>query len=640
MKPIIAIFIFTVTLVSPAVSQNIIRHATPGFDSLRLDIAHGTIDTIHYFSKTVGNQRRSLIYLPPGYSKSKKYPVLYLLHGIGGDEKEWLNNGSPQVILDNLYSKNKIEPMIVVIPNGRAMKDDRAVGNIFDSAKVKAFAVFEKDLLNDLIPYIQKNYSCYTDREHRAIAGLSMGGGQSLNFGLGNLDKFAWIGAFSPAPNTKIPEELVPDATTARQKISLLFISCGASDGLLIFSQRTHEYLQKNHVPHIYYIEPGVHDFKVWKNGLYMFSQLIFKPVDTSAFSAYPIAGTPATTNVRNSKYPQILPGNRVIFGLKAPDAKRVQVDLVRKYDLVKDTSGFWTVTTDSISEGFHYYSLLIDGVAIADPASETFYGMGRMASGIEIPFAGGGYYALRNVPHGDIRIKKYFSRTTNSWRQFYLYTPPGYDSVSNAAYPVLYILHGGGEDETGWATQGKTDLILDNLIAAKKAVPMIVVMPDANMSFSAFEESGLQLFESELKNNIIPFVEKNYRVKPGAANRALAGLSMGGIHTLYTGIKNTDQFSYLGVFSSGWIMPMQNKIADAQYDFMKENASDINANLKLLWIAMGGKEDIAYKNCQVMLGKLDGIPIKYTYYEYPGGHTWPVWRNNLYNFAPLLFRD
>ena len=149
---------------------------------------------------------------------------------------------------------------------------------------------------------------------------------------------------------------------------------------------------------------------------------------------------------------------------------------------MVKDTAGFWTVTTDSISEGFHYYSLLIDGVAVADPASETFYGMGRMASGIEIPFTGGAYYALRNVPHGDIRIKKYFSRVTNSWRQFYIYTPPAYDSANiNAKYPVLYILHGGGEDETGWATQGKTDLIIDNLIAAKKAKPMLVVMMDGN---------------------------------------------------------------------------------------------------------------------------------------------------------------
>ncbi len=640
MKPFIAIFIFTVTLVSPAASQNIIQHAPPGFDTLRMDITHGTIDTIHYFSKTVGNQRRSLIYLPPGYSKSKKYPVLYLLHGIGGDEKEWLNNGSPQVILDNLYSKNKIEPMIVVIPNGRAMKDDRAVGNIFDSAKVKAFTVFEKDLLNDLIPYIQKNYSVYTDREHRAIAGLSMGGGQSLNFGLGNLDKFAWIGAFSAAPNTKTPEELVPDPGAAREKISLLFISCGANDGLIIFSRRTHDYLQKNHVPHIYYIEPGVHDFKVWKNGLYMFSQLIFKAVDTSTFSAYPVVGATAATNVRNAKYPQILADNRVIFSLKAPDAKKVQVDLVRKYDMSKDTSGYWTVTTDSVSEGFHYYSILIDDVAIADPSSESFYGMGRMASGIEIPFAGGGYYAIRDVPHGDLRVKKYYSRVTYSWRQFYLYTPPGYDSNISTSYPVLYILHGGGEDERGWATQGKTDLILDNLIASKNAVPMIVVMPDANMGVSPFDESALQLFESELKHTLIPFLEKNYRAKPGASNRALAGLSMGGIHTLYTGIKNTDQFSYLGVFSSGWIQPMQRNIAEAQYDFMKANVSMVNDHLKLFWIAMGGKEDIAYKNCQIMLGRFDDIGIKYTYYEYPGGHTWPVWRNNLYHFAPLLFKD
>jgi enterochelin esterase-like enzyme len=640
MKPFITIFIFTVTLVSPAACQNIIQHAPPGFDTLRKDIAHGTIDTIHYFSKTVGNQRRSLIYLPPGYSKSKKYPVLYLLHGIGGDEKEWLNNGSPQVILDNLYSKNKIELMIVVIPNGRAMKDDRAVGNIFDSAKVKAFAVFEKDLLNDLIPYIQKNYYVYTDREHRAIAGLSMGGGQSLNFGLGNLDKFAWIGAFSAAPNTKTPEELVPDPGAAREKISLLFISCGASDGLIIFSKRTHDYLQKNHVPHIYYIEPGVHDFKVWKNGLYMFSQLIFKPVDTSTFSAYPVVGAPAATNVRYAKYPQILADNRVIFSLKAPDAKKVQVDLVKKYDMVKDSSGFWTVTTDSVSEGFHYYSILIDDVAIADPSSESFYGMGRMASGIEIPFAGGGYYAIRDVPHGDLRMKKYYSRVTNGWRQFYLYTPPGYDSNISTSYPVLYILHGGGEDERGWATQGKTDLILDNLIASKNAVPMIVVMPDANMGVSPFDESALQLFESELKHTLIPFLEKHYRAKPGASNRALAGLSMGGIHTLYTGIKNTDQFSYLGVFSSGWIQPMQRNIAEAQYDFMKANVSMVNDHLKLFWIAMGGKEDIAYKNCQIMLGRFDDIGIKYTYYEYPGGHTWPVWRNNLYHFAPLLFKD
>jgi enterochelin esterase-like enzyme len=580
-----------------------------------------------------------LIYTPPAYSKSKKYPVLYLLHGIGGDEKEWLNGGHPQVILDNLYAENKIEPMIVVMPNGRATKDDSAKGNIMAPDKVQAFATFEKDLLNDLIPFIEKKYPVLKDREHRAIAGLSMGGGQSLNFGLGNLDQFAWIGGFSSAPNTKPPEQLLPNPEDARKKLKLLWISCGDNDGLITYSQRTHDYLNANDVPHIYYIEPGVHDFKVWKNSLFMFSQLIFKPVDVSKFNKYSVVGIPPSTNVRGVKYPQILPDSRAIFRVKAPDAQKIQLDLAKKYDMVKNSEGIWEVTTDSLTEGFHYYSLLVDGLALADPASETFYGMGRMASGIEVPFKGDGYYAEKDVPHGEICIKRYFSTVFNSWRQFYIYKPAGYDININEKYPVLYILHGGGEDERGWATQGKTDLILDNLIAANKAKPMLIVMPDGNVSGQGFGENTLRMFERELKQSVIPFVEKNYRAETGSKSRALAGLSMGGIQTLYVGINNTELFSYLGVFSSGWIMPAQNDLANKQYDFMKTNNDKIKNNLNLLWIGVGGKEDIAYNNCQALLKKLDELKVKYIYSEYPGGHTWPVWRNNLYNFAQLLFK-
>ena len=616
------------------------KQAPKGFDSLRADIPHGKIDSISYFSKTVDTIRRALIYTPPGFSKKKKYPVLYLLHGIGGDEKEWLNGGKPQVILDNLYAESKIEPMIVVLPNGRAMKNDRAGGNIMAPDRVQAFATFEKDLLNDLIPFIEKKYPVLADSEHRAVAGLSMGGGQSLNFGLGNPDKFAWVGGFSSAPNTKPPQELVPNPEETKRQLKLLWISCGDNDGLITFSKRTHDYLRQHDVPHIYYIEPGVHDFKVWKNGLYMFSQFLFKPVDVSSFSKYTVLGTAPSTNMRSAKYPQVLPDSRVIFRIKAPDAQRVQIDLGKKYDMTRDTGGYWIVTTDSISEGFHYYSLLIDGVAVADPASETFYGMGRMASGIEIPFKGDGYYSLKDVPHGDIRIKKYYSAVTRTWRQFYIYTPPGYDENVTEKYPVLYILHGGGEDERGWATQGKTDLIMDNLIAEKKANPMLIVMMDGNFGsggITGFGEQSLRMFENELKQNVIPIVEKNYRVATDGGSRALAGLSMGGLQTLYAGVRNTQMFSYLGVFSSGWFSN-QPALSNPQYEFMKNNARDINRNLKSFWIAMGGKEDIAYNNCKIMMGKFDELGIKYSYSEYPGGHTWPVWRNNLYNFAQLLF--
>ena len=620
-------------------SQNIEKHAPEGYDVLRTGILHGKIDTITYVSKTVGTNRRAIIYTPPGYSKSKKYPVLYLLHGIGGDEKEWLKGGQPQVILDNLYADKKIEPMIVVMPNGRAMKDDRVGDNMMAPDRVQAFATFEKDLLNDLIPFIEKKYPVIKDREQRAIAGLSMGGGQSLNFGLGNLDWFAWVGGFSSAPNTKPPEQLVPDPDDARNKLKLLWISCGDADGLITFSKRTHDYLTAYKVPHIYYIEPGVHDFKVWKNSLYMFSQLIFKPVDISKFNKYSLLGTPAPSNIRGGKYPQIMPDGSAVFRVKAPDAQKVQLDLAKKYDMIKNSEGVWEVTTDSLTEGFHYYSLLIDGFAVADPASESFYGMGRMASGIEVPFSGDGYYAVKDVPHGEIAIKRYFSTVFNAWRQFYIYKPAGYDVNIDQKYPVLYILHGGGEDERGWATQGKTDLILDNLIAANKAKPMLIVMPDGNVTGQqGFGENSLRIFERELKQCIIPSVEKNYRAEPGPGNRALAGLSMGGLQTLYVGINNPEMFPYLGVFSSGWIMPAQNDLANKQYDLIKNNPGKINS-VRLFWIAMGGKEDIAYNNCHAMLKKLDELNVKYIYSEYPGGHTWPVWRNNLYNFAQLLFK-
>lgn len=631
----------TLFSVTASYAQNYSKQAPQGFDEVQNNIPHGKIDTITYVSKTVGTDRKALVYTPPGYSKSKKYPVLYLLHGIGGDEKEWFSNGKPHVILDNLYSQGKVSPMIVVLPNGRAMKNDRATGDIMAKDKVEAFTTFEKDLLNDIIPFIEKKYSVKKERENRAIAGLSMGGGQTQNFGFGNIDKFAWVGAFSSAPNTKEPKSLLPNPQDAR-KLKLIFISCGDQDGLMPFSKRTHDYLTENKIPHIFYIEPGGHDFKVWKNDLYIFSQLLFKPVDETTFSDFTVLGMPAETNVRNAQFPQILSNGKAIFKIKAPEAQKIQIDLGKKYDLKKDQEGTWAVTTDSLSEGLHYYSLFIDNVPVADPASKTFYGMGRFASGIEVPFSGDGYYALKDVPHGDIRIQNVFSKVTNSWRRVFIYTPPGYDNNSSEKYPALYILHGGGEDESGWAMQGKANLILDNLIAEGKAKKMVIIMPDANIGQSGirnFGERNLQMFEKELKETIIPFAENNYRLIKNKENRALAGLSMGGIYTLYAGIQNSEMFSSLGVFSSGYMLPMLQEVADKQYKFLSENKSVFSSNVKNFWISMGGKEDIAYQNCQIMIKKFDELGIKYSYSEYRGGHTWPVWRNNLYQFAQLLFK-
>jgi enterochelin esterase-like enzyme len=246
-----------------------------GFDTKRDGIPRGRLEMVTYDSKSVGATRKMQVYTPPGYSKDKKYPVLYLLHGIGGDETEWQRFATPNVLLDNLLADGKVAEMIVVMPNGRAQKNDRAEGDVFKSAP--AFAAFEQDLLKDVIPTIESRYSVQADREHRALAGLSMGAGQSLNFGLAHLDTFAWIGAFSAAPNTKPARELVPDPEAARGKLKLLFISCGKKDGLIRISQGVHAYLRENKVPHIWHVDGNAHDPTHWKNSLYHFAQRIFR---------------------------------------------------------------------------------------------------------------------------------------------------------------------------------------------------------------------------------------------------------------------------------------------------------------------------------------------------------------------------
>jgi len=247
-----------------------------GFDAPRAGIPHGKLEVVEYDSTTVGVKRKAQVYTPPGYSPDRKYPVLYLLHGIGGNEYEWTKGGRANVILDNLYADKRAAPMVVVLPNGRASKEVTARDPI--PRQSPAFAAFEKDLLRDLIPFIDKTYSVKADRETRALAGLSMGGGQSLNFGLNNPDTFAWVGAFSAAPNTKPPSALLKDDAAAAKKLRLLYVSCGDKDSLFRISQGVQKMLAEKKVPHLYNVIPGgQHNFKAWNSDLYHFAQLLFR---------------------------------------------------------------------------------------------------------------------------------------------------------------------------------------------------------------------------------------------------------------------------------------------------------------------------------------------------------------------------
>lgn len=332
---------------------------------------------------------------------------------------------------------------------------------------------------------------------------------------------------------------------------------------------------------------------------------------------------------------PKVLPDHSVQFSIRAPQANRVQIDLGKQYDLTKGENGVWTCTTEPQSEGFHYYFLIVDGVKTPDPASEPFYGCSSMASGIEIPYPeGDNRFYQQNVARGTVAQKRYFSTTENGWRRMFVYLPPQY-FTSNESYPVLYLMHGGGEDETGWVNQGRTDIILDNLIAQGKAKPMIIAMLDGNT----------RDFQSELLKDCIPFVEKNFRVKANAENRGLAGLSMGGIQTLNTIVPNPELFGYVGIFSSGWFAsanPMGASMGgdtEKMYKMLADRKDFYNKQFKELFLTMGGETDIAYNNCKVMRGRFDQIGIKYSYFETLGGHTWPVWRESLYQFAQKLFK-
>jgi enterochelin esterase-like enzyme len=360
-----------------------------------------------------------------------------------------------------------------------------------------------------------------------------------------------------------------------------------------------------------------------------------------------------ASTNIGNNEYPKITADLRVIFRVNAPHARVVQIDLGKKYDMVRDEKGIWSVTTDPQDPGFHYYSLVIDSVAVADPASESFFGTGKMSSGIEIPETGVDYYSVKEVPHGDVSSKWYFSKATNAWRKFYIYRPPGYDVEINKKYPVLYLQHGGGEDETGWVRQGRVDVILDNLIAEKKAVPMLIIMENSNALKPGEQGRGMAMggapgsnewmsgpstFKEVLINDLIPFIDKTYRTIADREHRAMAGLSMGGFLSVNTVFEHPETFSYLGAFSGGMrVAPTDN--INTLYKGTLSDPAAFNKKIKLFFQSIGTDEGPwprVKQNHEVLLKN----GIKNIYYESPGtAHEWLTWRRSLHAFAPLLFK-
>lgn len=386
----------------------------------------------------------------------------------------------------------------------------------------------------------------------------------------------------------------------------------------------------------------------------------------------------PSSLNIPGAPYPCVFPDHRAMFRVSAPDAQKVRVRIGAGFDMTKQADGLWYATTTPLVEGFHYYMLDIDGSAVSDPATGTFFGSGEWSSAIEIPAADADFYSHKDVPQGVVRIQWYFSTVTQQWRRCLIYTPPGYDTNTTERYPVLYLLHGWGENEFGWTFQGHVDQIMDNLLAAGKVKPMIIVMDNLN-AVKPGEDGSLYYarsvitqavphpippmgppppaaggqrpatpprrpmfhlsttFSDMMFTDLIPMVEKNYRVAPGRENRAMAGLSMGGMQTFTTGLENLDKFAYLGGFSGncgsfGGSFDPKTSCGGAFAD-----PAAFNSKVKVLFLSTGSVEGPRVKQFSEAL---TAAGIHNVYFESPGtAHEWLTWRRAFADFAPLLFR-
>jgi enterochelin esterase-like enzyme len=362
----------------------------------------------------------------------------------------------------------------------------------------------------------------------------------------------------------------------------------------------------------------------------------------------------PSSVTQQGKQFPQVNSEGRVRVRILAPQAQKVQIDIgAVKYDLKKDDKGVWTGESAPQVEGFHYYQLNIDGASVPDPGSLYFYGASRWGSGIEVPATDQDFYALKDVPHGLVSQKLYFSRITNAWRRCFVYTPPDYDKNATYRYPVLYLQHGSGEDETGWSAQGRANLILDNLIAEKKAVPLIIVMDNGYASMPSQTLKGTEtpprgpgafsVFEEVLTKEIIPMIDGSYRTIADREHRAMAGLSMGANQAIQITMNNLDEFSYIGGFSGTSNFPNTAQLDPATFSNGKfKNGEALNKKIKLFWLGLGTKEPNPFPgSVGAFRTMLDKVGVKYVFYASPGtAHEWLTWRRDLFQFAPLLFNQ
>lgn len=629
------------------------------------DVPHGDVQIHTYISKVNKHLKRCYVYTPPSYGKEaeKKYPVMYIQHGVGEDETGWIWNGKLNLILDNLISEGSCSEMIVVMCCGYAFQE--AEDPVFYPGD------FARELAESCIPYIESKFAVMKGRTNRAMAGLSLGSAQAIQIVSRYQHLFAHLGVFSGCRDEETDiilkqcdrypmKTVLMTAGTGEQGLDELqkkyadrFLNLGVAGG-----QRCYR---------------GYHEWHVWRESLRDFAKLIFREaideeeeifeyceptlpteqLNKQTFAEHllmfdPIykgllfevddKGRPAGRYKDEHSGVEILDSGKgsAAFWLRAPGAKNVEIDIwgMGRFAMEQGADDWWNCRISGIEKGFHYYGCVVNGVDVVDGNAQVGYGGFRAVNYFEMPEEDFEEYRLRQVPHGTIHMNYYQSGETGRNKICYVYTPASYEGNPEKRYPVLYLQHGGGENEMGWIWQGKIANLADNLIAEGKMHEMIIVM-NTGYGFPKDHEyhPALSAFPEELTDSAVSYIDANYRTIADREHRAMAGLSMGGMQTQKIVFSHPELFAWAGIFSGGLVI--QNDEDD--YRDILMNPEVFEKRFNMLFVACGMQEsfyEATKKNEETVLAA--GVPIEV--FEGYGYHDWTFWRHCANAFLRKLF--
>lgn len=649
--------------------NNFFEVPKPGQDFWFLkDVPHGDVQIHSYVAKQNMHMKKCYVYLPPAYGRKagKKYPVLYILHGVGEDETGWLWNGKLNFIMDNLLAEGKCREMLVVMCCGYAFKQGE--DPVFFPGD------FAMELTQDLIPYVESRFAVKKGRSSRAMAGLSLGSAQATQIVARFQELFAHLGVFSGVRYEEADQILRQQEAYPMQTV---FMTAGMGETGLWEKQKVYtDRFEKYGVQGGQRCYEGYHEWHVWRESLRDFAQMLFRrdgaddpaepefvyeeavlpqgQLDRQTFAEHMLMFDPIYKGLirevdekgrPNGRYCDEHPGVEILdsaskrarFWLRAQNAKTVEIDIwgMGRYPMEKTREeGWWSVTVDSIEKGFHYYGCLVNGVETLDSNAPVGYGGFRAVNYLEMPEEDFAEYRIRQVPHGTVHLCYYPSHSTGRTKLCYVYTPAGYDRELEKRYPVLYLQHGGGENEVGWLWQGKLSNIADNLIAAGQMREMIIVM---NAGY-AFPDNGqwhhsMSAFLQELPNSCVPYIDGAFRTVADREHRAMAGLSMGGMQTQRIVFSNPELFAWAGIFSGGLVI----RDGEVDYSGILLDPEAFRARFRMLFVACGMQEG-GYASTKENEERVRTaqVPVE-AFYDY-GYHDWTFWRHCLRAFLKKLF--